>query len=112
MTPRTNAALAGIVLVGAIAALAIPEAAPLAIEGYATVIDGDTLIVHNRPGWGEKGTRVRLAQIDAPERDQFCTSAQGNAWACGKASRNALERMLASGAQIPRHLLPALHGQI
>lgn len=46
-------------------------ATPLAVR----VIDGDTLQA--------EGTRVRLFGIDAPERDQTCTTAQGTTWACG-----------------------------
>ena len=34
------------------------------IAGRATVIDGDTLEIH--------GERIRILDIDAPEKDQFC----------------------------------------
>ncbi len=53
-------------------------AAPLAAEeiaGEVRVIDGDTLDVG--------ATRVRLHGIDAPERDQPCTSLNGQNWGCG-----------------------------
>ncbi len=43
--------------------------------GKVRVIDGDTIDV------GE--TRVRIHGIDAPERDQPCTTLTGQNWACG-----------------------------
>jgi endonuclease YncB( thermonuclease family) len=59
-------------------ALIVALASPLAaaeVAGKVRVIDGDTLDV------GE--TRVRLYGIDAPERDQPCTTLRGQNWACG-----------------------------
>jgi endonuclease YncB( thermonuclease family) len=41
-----------------------PPAAPSAIIGRASVIDGDTIDIH--------GTRIRLYGIDAPESSQLC----------------------------------------
>lgn len=54
--------------------LALPAAAA-PFTGRVHVIDGDTIDVGQ--------TRVRLFGIDAPERDQPCTSKDGQAWGCG-----------------------------
>lgn len=59
--------LAGTILVGTIVAFAIPDP-PAAWNVSLTVervIDGDTLKLST-------GERIRLAGIDAPERDQIC----------------------------------------
>lgn len=45
------------------------------IRGKLRVVDGDTVDVGK--------TRVRLHGIDAPERDQPCTTLSGQNWACG-----------------------------
>tara|TARA_R110002110_G_scaffold77667_4_gene204013 strand:+ start:1411 stop:2070 length:660 start_codon:yes stop_codon:yes gene_type:complete len=45
------------------------------VRGTIRVIDGDTLDVG--------ATRVRLHGIDAPERDQPCTTLDGQNWGCG-----------------------------
>jgi len=50
--------LAGLILVGAAAALAIPDS----ISGPARVIDGDTIVISSQ--------HIRLWGIDAPEHDQ------------------------------------------
>lgn len=59
---------------GLIALCALPLAAA-EVTGKLRVIDGDTLEVG--------GTRVRLHGIDAPERDQPCTTLTGQNWGCG-----------------------------
>jgi endonuclease YncB( thermonuclease family) len=88
MTDHLNSALACLVLAGSLAALAIPEPqAQVTISGYAQAIDGDTLIV--------AGVRVRLAEIDAPERDQLCI--ERIPWFCGEEAEKALARILARG---------------
>lgn len=57
-------------------ALAFAGAAMAAdISGTLRVIDGDTLDMD--------GTRIRLFGIDAPERDQPCTTLGGQNWGCG-----------------------------
>jgi endonuclease YncB( thermonuclease family) len=50
-----------------------------AVAGKSRVIDGDTLDVGSR--------RIRLAGIDAPEREQQCIDAAKQPTACGKTSR-------------------------
>jgi endonuclease YncB( thermonuclease family) len=46
------------------------------IAGRASVIDADTLQIN--------GERIRIRDIDAPEKDQFCQQAVGDVtWECG-----------------------------
>ena len=53
---------------------------PPVIAGQAAVIDGDTISIG--------GTRIRLEGTDAPEWEQTCDDAKGEAWPCGmKATR-------------------------
>lgn len=59
------------------------------IAGEGRVIDGDTLDVGSR--------RVRLAGIDAPERDQSCADAAGAEVACGETSRRMLADLVGRG---------------
>jgi endonuclease YncB( thermonuclease family) len=59
-------------------AVALATASPLwsaDIAGPIRVVDGDTLVVQDM--------RIRLHGIDAPEREQTCTSPEGTVWACG-----------------------------
>lgn len=64
--------------------LALPTSADAAdITGTPTIVDGDTV------AFG--GQRVRLGAITAPETDQQCLDAKGEAWACGVAAREALQ---------------------
>ena len=49
--------------------------------GVASVVDGDTLVIH--------GTRVRLEGIDAPESAQVC-HVDGAPWRCGQQAALAL----------------------
>lgn len=60
------------------------------IDGFARVIDGDTLDVD--------GVRVRLHGIDAFEGGQSCER-EALAWACGAAAENHL-RTLAQGRRV------------
>lgn len=58
--------------------------APDVLAGQVRPTDGDSLRM------GDK--RIRLFGIDAPESAQRC-ELNGEEWACGRASRKALERM-------------------
>lgn len=64
-----------------------PPSPPL--SGRGTVVDGDTLRL--------AGERVRLLDLDAPERAQTCTNASGAEWACGEAARTYLRQLLGVG---------------
>ncbi|KAK9909887.1 hypothetical protein WJX75_009002 [Coccomyxa subellipsoidea] len=66
--------------------------AKLTLVGYAKVIDGDTLSVGGRV--------VRLAGIDAPEREQTCRRSSGRLYLCGEEASQALERLVSSGLAI------------
>jgi len=52
------------------------------LEAPAVVISGDILEL--------RGQEVRLLGIDAPERNQTCWDAAGQAWPCGERARLAL----------------------
>lgn len=58
-------------------------------NGPFTVIDGDTL--------SEKGMRLRLRGIDAPEIGQMCAGPSG-AYDCGMVARNGLIRLSQKGS--------------
>lgn len=62
--------------------LALPARAAEPITGRASVIDGDTLVIHN--------TRIRLHGIDAPESAQLCQDAAGKDYRCGQKAALAL----------------------
>lgn len=104
--PRLSSLLAGVVLAGSVAALALPEAighepAPAkageTISGYVeSVVDGDSLKI-SPPGTfyprgvGAAGVPVRLFGIDAMELHQTCEPAS---WRCGHAAWGALYEMV------------------
>src|SRR5260370_25249415 len=50
--------------------------------GQATVIDGDTIEIHD--------ARIRIFGIDAPESDQLCRNEESELYRCGKKASNAL----------------------
>ena len=53
------------------------------IAGPASVIDGETIQV--------RGEVIRILDIDAPEKDQFCSQAEGDTtWRCGERAAFAL----------------------
>ncbi|RFB93480.1 exopolysaccharide biosynthesis protein [Rhizobium leguminosarum bv. trifolii] len=73
----------------ALIAAKLNDAAKIEHAGAFHAADGDSLTLG--------GERLRLEGIDAPELNQSCERA-GNAWACGRAARAALQGMvLASG---------------
>lgn len=53
------------------------------------VADGDTLRIGDET--------IRLAGLDAVERDQFCLNAAGASWSCGESARGALAALVAPG---------------
>lgn len=78
----------------AVAALVVwavlpPGLPPGPVTGRSHVIDGDTLDVANR--------RIRLAGIDAPERQQECLDAQKQPFPCGETSRRTLNDLVGRG---------------
>jgi endonuclease YncB( thermonuclease family) len=83
----TRALIAVVLLLGLIGFYAYRSwtakpAAPLV--GQARVLDGDSIEI--------SGARVRLQGIDAPEWEQTCADAGGQAWPCGKAAAQELRR--------------------
>jgi endonuclease YncB( thermonuclease family) len=83
---RSQSFLGGIVAVGIVASIAMPEvlSQPL-IAGEARVVDGDSIEILPRQ-YGEKPTRVRLSGVDAPELGQLCGVIH-----CGLAAKGALQ---------------------
>ena len=57
-----------------------------ALAAEVRVVDGDTLRLGDRT--------LRLARIDAPERGQSCTDAEGRWFDCGAAAAEALSRLV------------------
>lgn len=72
--------LPAVVLVVALPAIADP------LRGAPTVVDGDTIEIHDQ--------RIRLNGIDAPESAQLCTDAAGEEYRCGQRASLALADFL------------------
>ena len=82
----TVLALAAFVFVFALIAGARSEAGQVAVlSGQASVIDGDTIEIHN--------TRIRLHGIDAPESGQSC-EVLGGTYRCGQRAAIVLDTFL------------------
>lgn len=83
--------------VGALAVL-VTLAAPAHAEvtGRACVIDGDTVMIGGKRRHAQcvDGVAVRLYGIASPDLDQFCKTAAGQPWPCGRAAASALLRTL------------------
>lgn len=88
-------ALLGVLIVGALSGLGLPNdlmgSAPreqewAALSTEVRVVDGDTLRLGDRT--------LRLSGIDAPERGQNCTDAEGRWFDCGSAAAEALARLV------------------
>ena len=62
-----------------------------------SVSDGDSL----RSG----KLRIRLFGIDAPEKNQQCTNANGAKWACGETAQKALEELVANAPYLQCDLI-------
>ncbi|MBK8161380.1 MAG: thermonuclease family protein [Rhodospirillaceae bacterium] len=56
------------------------------LAGAASVIDGDTIEI--------AGQRIRIMDVDAPERGQHCTAADRSLWPCGDAAADALATVM------------------
>lgn len=63
------------------------DPAPPGIAGTASVIDADTLQIHDE--------RIRLDGVDAPESHQRCKDAAGAFWRCGQVAANRLDAWIA-----------------
>ncbi len=57
------------------------------IVGQASVVDGDTIVIH--------GQGIRLSGIDAPESDQLCRGDDGLQYRCGAKAANELDERIA-----------------
>lgn len=69
---------------GQLASLTLPGTKT--VDGRATALTGDTLRID--------GTIVRLAGIEAPEREQRCQRPGNRRWRCAEAAADALTRLV------------------
>lgn len=89
-------------MLGGALLLAACEDAPRSASAYA--IDGDSLM------WG--GVEVRLHGIDAPELRQICATREGGRWACGRAAKKWLRKLLRQGAVSCRRVTTDRYGRM
>ncbi|WP_298332369.1 thermonuclease family protein [Asticcacaulis sp.] len=59
------------------------------LAGRPRVLDGDTVVL--------EGTKVRLHDIDAPEREQWCLSPTSAWYPCGEHAARALSQAIGTG---------------
>jgi endonuclease YncB( thermonuclease family) len=74
--------------------LAFMVAPAVAIEGRATVIDGDTIAVEGM------GPRIRLDAIDAPESVQPCFDSSGTKYLCGARAAESLADIIGRNGRV------------
>lgn len=89
--------------------LAMPGAAlaldaPPVFEGAAHFVDADTLDI--------AGVRVRVHGIDAPERAETCTRADGAVWACGAWATEQARARFQGARLVCRDLGERTHGRV
>ena len=73
-------------LSNAIETASVARTDPRVLDGRIQTLTGDSLKVGD--------SFVRLAGIEAPERDQMCTRLDGRTWKCGAAAKDALARLV------------------
>ncbi|MDR5907872.1 thermonuclease family protein [Franzmannia qiaohouensis] len=96
--------LAVALLLAAHAPTAATEHEGSVTQGVASVIDGDTLEIHN--------SRIRLHGIDAPESGQVCIEGDGSAWRCGQAAALDLAEKISRTPILCEHLDVDRYGRI
>lgn len=78
------------ILAMVVAILPISAISAPVFQGVASVIDGDTLEIHDK--------KIRLFGIDAPEKGQNCQLAIGGPWRCGQKAALALSDWIGSAS--------------
>jgi endonuclease YncB( thermonuclease family) len=67
-----------------IASIGVPFLAGQTIEGKASAVSGDVIRIDGRD--------LRLAGVEAPDREQRCAGVTGSKWRCGEAAAEALAK--------------------
>jgi endonuclease YncB( thermonuclease family) len=81
-------------IIAALLLLAFLATAAAAIEGRATVVDGDTIAVEGTaPG-------IRLDAIDAPESSQLCFDGAGARYLCGSRAAESLADIIGRNGRV------------